>query len=49
LTEIPQIIETVMDEHSTQPAKDIETVLEADHHARLAAVAIIEKLARAAV
>ena len=37
LTEIPQVIETVMDEHSNQPAADIETILEADHHARLAA------------
>jgi 1-deoxy-D-xylulose-5-phosphate reductoisomerase len=49
LTEIPQIIKTVMDQHSTQPAKDIRTILEADHQARLAAAAIIEKLARAAV
>ena len=44
LTEIPQVIETVMDEHSNQPAKDIETILEADHHARLAARALIEEL-----
>jgi 1-deoxy-D-xylulose-5-phosphate reductoisomerase len=49
LTEIPQIIKTVMDQHSNQPAKDIRTILEADHQARLAAAAIIEKLARAAV
>src|ERR1051325_4062482 len=46
LTEIPQIIKTVMDQHSNQPAKDIRTILEADHQARLAAAAIIEKLAR---
>jgi 1-deoxy-D-xylulose-5-phosphate reductoisomerase len=49
LTEIPQVIESVMNDHSNQPAKDIETILEADHHARLMAVAAIEKLAKAAV
>src|SRR5690349_22081991 len=37
LIEIPQIIESVMNEHSNQPAKDIETILAADHEARLAA------------
>jgi 1-deoxy-D-xylulose-5-phosphate reductoisomerase len=49
LTEIPQIIETVMNAHSNQPAKDIQTILEADQHARLMAVATIEKLEKAAV
>ena len=49
LTEIPQIIETVMDAHSNQPATDIQTILEADQHARLLAVAAIEKLEKAAV
>jgi len=49
LTEIPQVIETVMNAHSNQPAKDIQTILDADHHARLLAVAAIEKLAKAAV
>ena len=49
LTEIPQVIESVMNDHSNQPVKDIETILEADHHARLAASAAIEKLAKAAV
>ena len=49
LTEIPQVIETVMNQHSNQPAKDIQTILEADHHARLLAVATIEKLAKATV
>ena len=43
LTEIPQVIESVMNEHSNQPAKDIQTILDADHQARLAAVAAIEK------
>lgn len=45
LTEIPQIIESVMNNHSNQPAKDIETILAADHQARLAATSAIEKLA----
>jgi len=49
LTEIPQVIETVMNAHSNQPARHIETILEADHHARLEAVAAIEKLDKAAV
>src|SRR5215207_7080403 len=42
LTEIPQVIEAVMNEHSNQPAKDIETILDADHEARHAALATIE-------
>ena len=49
LTEIPQIIEAVMNEHPNRPARDIETILESDRQARLAAVARIEKLARAPV
>ena len=44
LTEIPEVIETVMNGHSNQPAKDIQTILEADHQARKAAVATIEML-----
>ncbi|HET6853982.1 MAG TPA: 1-deoxy-D-xylulose-5-phosphate reductoisomerase [Pyrinomonadaceae bacterium] len=44
LTEIPQIIEAVMNAHSNQPASDIQTVLEADHQARLAALTVIEEL-----
>jgi 1-deoxy-D-xylulose-5-phosphate reductoisomerase len=44
LTEIPQVIETVMNNHVNQPAKDIETILEADQHARHAALALIEEL-----
>lgn len=49
LTEIPQIIESVMNDHSNQPAKDIDTILQADHDARLLAALAIEKLAKAAV
>lgn len=44
LTEIPLIIESVMGEHTNQPARDIETILEADRAARLAAHAVIEKI-----
>jgi len=44
LTEISQVIEQVMDGHSNQPAKDIQTILDVDHEARLAAAAIIEEL-----
>ena len=49
LTEIPQVIESVMNDHSKQPAKDIETILKADHDASQAAGVAIEKLAKAAV
>ncbi len=49
LTEIPRVIEAVMDSHSTQPVSDIETVLEADRRARLAAATEIEKLAKTTV
>ena len=44
LTEIPQVIETVMNDHRNRPANDIETILETDHQARLAAIATIETL-----
>ena len=44
LTEISQVIEQVMDDHSNQPAKDIQTILDVDHEARLAAATIIEEL-----
>jgi len=44
LTEIPQVIEAVMNCHSNQPALDIDTILEADRSSRLAASSEIEKL-----
>jgi len=44
LTEIPQVIESVMNDHSNQPAKDIQTILAADHESRLAARATIERI-----
>ena len=49
LTEIPRVIEAVMNDHPNRPARDIQTILEADRQARLAAAANIEKLERAAV
>ena len=49
LTEIPEVIETVMNGHSNQAAADIQTILDADRQARKAAVATIEKLANATV
>jgi 1-deoxy-D-xylulose-5-phosphate reductoisomerase len=44
LTEISEVIETVMNNHVNQPAQDIETILAADHKARHAALATIERL-----
>jgi len=41
LTEIPQVIEAVMNQHSNQPARDIQTILTADHEARHEAMKII--------
>lgn len=46
LTEIPQVIEAVMDGHSAVPVLDIDTVLDVDRMARLRAAAEIEKIAR---
>jgi 1-deoxy-D-xylulose-5-phosphate reductoisomerase len=43
LTEIPHVIETVMNNHLNQPATDIETILEADHDARRAAIVSIDQ------
>ena len=44
LTEIPQVIEAVMNQHSNEDALDIETILEADRSARRVATLEIEKL-----
>jgi 1-deoxy-D-xylulose-5-phosphate reductoisomerase len=44
LTDIPQVISTVMDLHTNEPASDIQTILDADCSARLQANAEIEKL-----
>ena len=49
LTEIPLVIESVMDAHTNQQARDIETILEADRAARLLALTEIEKRTKATV
>jgi 1-deoxy-D-xylulose-5-phosphate reductoisomerase len=41
LTEIPQVVETVMNNHVNQPATSIETILTADHCARVTANDVI--------
>ena len=41
LTEIPHVVQTVMDKHQNQPARDIETILAADRAARVAATDVI--------
>jgi 1-deoxy-D-xylulose-5-phosphate reductoisomerase len=48
LTDIPRVIEAVMDDHPTQPAIELETILAADQSARLQAATEIEKRARIA-
>lgn len=45
LTDIPRIIERVMDEHTTRPALSLAAVLEADSEARATAANIIEEAA----
>src|SRR6476661_6672392 len=49
LTEIPHVIEIVMNNYVNKPAKNIETILNADHDARLAARATIEELSHGSV
>jgi len=48
LTDIPLVIEAVMDGHHTGPADELNTILEADRTARLAAADEIQKLANPA-
>jgi 1-deoxy-D-xylulose-5-phosphate reductoisomerase len=48
LTDIPLVIESVMDGHQTQAATKLTTILDADRLARLAAAAEIQKLAKPA-
>jgi 1-deoxy-D-xylulose-5-phosphate reductoisomerase len=48
LTDIPRIIEAVMDGHNTQPATELTTVLAADDSARTSARNEIQKLAKPA-
>jgi 1-deoxy-D-xylulose-5-phosphate reductoisomerase len=46
LTEIPTIIEAVMNGHSVQPVNDLEIVLKTDRSARIAASVEIDKYAK---
>jgi 1-deoxy-D-xylulose-5-phosphate reductoisomerase len=46
LTDIPRVIEGVMDEHTIKPVENLEVVLETDGEARVGAQRIIERLAR---
>jgi 1-deoxy-D-xylulose-5-phosphate reductoisomerase len=46
LTDIPRVIESVMDDHHTRPVSDLAIVLEADESARLLARLEIEKFAK---
>jgi 1-deoxy-D-xylulose-5-phosphate reductoisomerase len=46
LTDIPRVIEAVMDEHTVKPVDNLEVVLETDREARAVALRIIERLAR---
>ncbi|MDQ1708578.1 MAG: 1-deoxy-D-xylulose-5-phosphate reductoisomerase, partial [Pyrinomonadaceae bacterium] len=48
LTDIPLVIEAVMNEHQTLPATELETILAADSSARFNAAQEIEKLSRTA-
>jgi 1-deoxy-D-xylulose-5-phosphate reductoisomerase len=48
LTEIPVVIEAVMDQHQTQPATTLAAILDADESARLLATSEIMKLAKPA-
>jgi len=48
LTDIPLVIEAVMDRHQTQPAASLAAVLAADESARRSAAVEIEKLAKPA-
>jgi 1-deoxy-D-xylulose-5-phosphate reductoisomerase len=47
LTDIPRVIEEVMDGHHTRPVENLDVVLETDAEARRAASAAIERIARA--
>ena len=48
LTDIPLVIEAVMDGHNTQTATELAAILRADERARLSAADEIQKLAKAA-
>ena len=46
LTDIPRVIEAVMNAHTVEPVTSLEAVLEADRWARVAAAAEVEKLTK---
>ena len=46
LTDIPRVIEAVMNAHAIKPATSLDAILEADRWARVAAAAEVEKLAK---
>jgi 1-deoxy-D-xylulose-5-phosphate reductoisomerase len=48
LTDIPLVIEAVMDDHHNQPANQLATILEADQRARVSANHEIQKIAKPA-
>jgi 1-deoxy-D-xylulose-5-phosphate reductoisomerase len=48
LTDIPLVIEAVMDKHHNQPAGELATILRADQSARFSARAEIERIAKLA-
>jgi 1-deoxy-D-xylulose-5-phosphate reductoisomerase len=48
LTDIPRVIEAVMDSHHTRPATELDAILEADQSARLSAANEIQKLSKPA-
>lgn len=48
LTDIPIVIEGVMNSHTNQPATELDTILAADRTARLSAAAEIQKLTKTA-
>src|SRR6266498_4655553 len=46
LTDVPRVIEAVMDQHALKPAADLETIIDTDRTSRLSAAAEIEKLTK---
>jgi 1-deoxy-D-xylulose-5-phosphate reductoisomerase len=48
LTDIPLVIEAVMDNHRSKPATELATILEADESARISAAHEIQRLAKPA-
>lgn len=48
LTDIPLVIEAVMNSHNNQPATELDTILDADRTARVSAAKEIQKLTKAA-